>query len=74
VITEACIQNGSRNADGNVPNMYHNDSKVNVNQNDIHNANANYGVRREVFTKVLATKLLGLLVLCYVFQPAIYLF
>jgi hypothetical protein len=47
---DARIQNdGSRNADGNVPNVNFNDSKVNVNWYNLDDANAEYGVRREVF-------------------------
>ncbi|MDB4984414.1 MAG: hypothetical protein JWM20_593 [Patescibacteria group bacterium] len=46
-------KDGSRNSDGNVPNVYLNtDGKVNVNWYNLDNSNAKNGVRREVSTNI----------------------
>jgi hypothetical protein len=49
--TDECSQkDGSRNSDGNVPNMNWNDSKVQVNWYNLDNSNSDYGLRSEVLT------------------------
>ncbi len=62
---------GSRNSDGNVPNVNWNldNQKVNVNWYNVDNSNAANGLRSEVSAQTKIPLLCG--ILCYVFNPAV---